>query len=364
MTDQPGQGPDARPRPEPGASPEPDARPGPGERLPAVRTPVDVEPVERFTAPAQAHSFGLTPERAAKIVRQSGNSRWVAFLAVTIVAIFVIGYYFYELGIPGVPDSSRMEKETAAQQVTDVQRGYALFQANCSRCHGVQGQGAIGPVLNDQAKLLTHLTPQYLATVLTVGGRYVCGDANSLMLAWLEPKGPLNYRQVEELISFIRAPNTLTYTSVDATTGAETPATGWRDVNYVMPAGATPVPNCWKDAFATGGAKSPAPSAGASAAPSSPPGSSVTLQLTAQGLKFDAVTLEAPAGTPFQIEFTNNDAGMPHNVEIFRDGVSVWKGEIFTGVDKRTYQVPALTAGKYTFICSVHPTMKGDLDIK
>ena len=44
---------------------------------------------------------GLTSERAAKIVRQSGDARWVAFLGVVIVALFVIIYYFYEIaGIP------------------------------------------------------------------------------------------------------------------------------------------------------------------------------------------------------------------------------------------------------------------------
>jgi mono/diheme cytochrome c family protein/plastocyanin len=335
----------------------------PEQRLPVPREPSDVAPAERFTAPVQAHTAGLTSERAARIVRQSGNARWVAFLAVTLVTIFVIGYYFYELGIPGIPDSSRMTKEAAAQQVTDVQRGYRLFEANCARCHGAQGQGGIGPILNDQAKLLTHLTPQYITTVLTVGGRYVCGDPNSLMLAWLEPKGPLNYRQVEELVSFLRAPNTLTYTAVDETTGAEVDATGWRDVNYVMPPTATPVPDCWKDAFAVPSG-SPAPSASASAAPSGAPGTTVTLELTAQGIKFDKVTLEGPANAPFKIQFTNNDAGMPHNVEILRNGVSVWKGEIFSGVNARTYDVPALDAGTYTFICSVHPTMKGDLELK
>ncbi len=333
----------------------------PEQRLPVPREPAEVEPTERFTAPAQAHSVGLTPERAAKIVRQSGSSRWVAFLGVTLVALFVIGYYFYELGIPGIPDSSRMTQEAAAQQVTDVQRGYALFEANCARCHGNQGQGGIGPVLNDQAKLLTHLTVKYITTVLTVGGRYVCGDANSLMPAWLEPNGPLNYVQVDEIVSFLRAPNTLTYTGVDATTGATAPATGWRDPNYVMPPTATPVPNCWKDAFTVGGGKSPAPSGPASAAPSTAPGQTVTLQLTAQGIRYDKVSLEGPANTPFKIQFTNNDAGTPHNVEIFKDGISVWKGEIFSGVDSRTYDVPALVAGKYTFVCSVHPTMKGDL---
>ena len=356
MTDQqPGQGPEQRP-------------PVPRETVEAP--PAEVTPAERFTAPPQAHAFGLSPERAAKIIRQSGSSRWVAFLVVTIIVIFVIGYYFYELGVPGIEGSSRMEKETAAQQVTDVERGAKLFAANCSRCHGVSGQGGIGPVLNDQAKLLTHLTPQYLATVLTVGGRYVCGNPDSLMLAWLEPKGPLNYRQVEELISFIRAPSTLTYTAVDPTTGAAAEATGWRDPNYAMPAGATPVPNCWKDAFGGGGSTpaTPAPSGAPSAAPSDGgSGAVVQLTLTASGIAYDTDSLEVPADTPFQIVFTNNDAGIPHNVAIHKDsptGELVWSGDIFNGVETRTYDVPALPAGIYGFVCVVHPNMTGTLTAK
>ena len=42
-------------------------------------------------------------------------------------------------------------------------------------------------------------------TVLTVGGRYICGDPQSLMPAWRQPDGPLNYRQIEELIAWITA---------------------------------------------------------------------------------------------------------------------------------------------------------------
>ena len=39
----------------------------------------------------------LTPERAAQVVRQSSNARWVGFLAVVVVVLFITIYWFYEL---------------------------------------------------------------------------------------------------------------------------------------------------------------------------------------------------------------------------------------------------------------------------
>ena len=57
----------------------------PEERLPAPRPSSAPAPADRFSAPPSAHRNDLTPERAARIVRQSANARWVGFLAVTIV---------------------------------------------------------------------------------------------------------------------------------------------------------------------------------------------------------------------------------------------------------------------------------------
>ena len=336
--------------------------PGPEERLPATRPESSPAPVERFSAPASAHQLALTPERAASIVRQSSNARWVGFLAVLFVVVFVILYYFYDLGFPGIANTSREAKEVAAQQVTSVEAGYNLFEANCARCHGAAGQGGIGPVLNSQAKLYVHLNPDYIKNVLTVGGRYVCGNPSSLMPVWADTNGgPLNYVQIQNLIDFIRAPNTLAYTIrnnstnepiLDASGKVET-GTGWRDPNFAPAAGASPVPDCWSTALS-----SSAPNA------TPPPGATI-VKLEASGIAFTETSLTAPANTAFDLQFNNQDASVPHNVVIVdSSGTAVFTGDIFNGPATKDYSVSALPAGAYTFHCAVHPNMTGTLTVK
>ncbi len=351
----------------------------PRERsLPVPRPAMDVAPADRFSAPPSAHAPSLSPERAATIVRQSASARWVGFLAVLVVAIFVIAYYFYDLGVPGIAGTSRLTAEVNAQQVTAVERGYNIYQANCARCHGAKGQGGIGPVLNDQSKLFVHLKARYLRNVLFSGGRYVCGNARSLMPVWDQANGgPLNYVEIEDLIAYLRATNEKTYTARDPATrepltdatGKVKTFTGWRDPAYKPAPGATPFPDCWTDAF-----KTAAPSAGASGSPTAAPSSSAApsgsgggtaVTIKALNIAFDPKEVEAPAGQAFTLNFDNSDAGIPHNVSIMdAAGASVFKGEIFPGVATKAYAVPALTAGAYKFICDVHPNMTGTLTVK
>jgi mono/diheme cytochrome c family protein/plastocyanin len=353
MTDQPGQPPEQPP----------------AQRLPARRPDAQPAPAERFSAPASAHAFELTPERAAGIVRQSANARWVGFLATMIVVLFVILYYFYELGIPGVANSSRLGAEETHQQVVAVERGYNIYQANCARCHGMNGEGfaneAGAPTLNDQEKLFLHLNPQYLQSVLREGGRYVCGNAKSLMPVWSNDNGgPLNYEQIDDVIAFLRATNDHTYTVrdpstnepvVDPATGKVKTFTGWVDPNYKPAEGATPYPDCWSQA-----------GAGASGSPATTPAAgAVTINETAQGVAFTEKDLTAPADKPLAIVFDNQDNGIPHNIEIKDStGKDVFKGTIFSGVAKQTYAVDPLKAGTYPFQCSVHPNMTGTLTVK
>jgi plastocyanin len=120
------------------------------------------------------------------------------------------------------------------------------------------------------------------------------------------------------------------------------------------------------ESAAPSGGGSAAPSGEASAEPSASGGSDggEIVKISAQGIAFEQAEVTVPAGVPFKIEFTNNDAGTPHNVAIHQGdaaGQEVFKGEIFNGVDTRTYDVPALDAGAYAFVCSVHPNMVGTM---
>jgi plastocyanin len=91
-----------------------------------------------------------------------------------------------------------------------------------------------------------------------------------------------------------------------------------------------------------------------------------TLQIAAQGIKFSTNELQAPAGQAFDIEFQNDDSGISHSVDILdASGSSLFKGAIFPGVATQTYQVPAIDAGTYRFICDVHPSiMNGTLTVE
>ena len=306
----------------------------------------DDKSLERFYAGDQAHTVGLTEERAATIVRQSGNARNIAFLATLVIVLFVPIYWFYDLGFPAVAGSSRLEKEKQAQQVTDVARGHELYLANCAQCHGQNGEGGIGPPLNDQNKLYNavtpqgqpgtgHLNPNYLEAVLTEGGRYICGDPNSIMPVWADVNGgPLNYREIEELIAFLTASKDISWEHAPRhpEEGETLPPPQrvrcWRDPNYRPPQGTESPPPCWRDPDGIQIGANPSPGAGGAGGspaaienPGTPENPRVikleetaTLEITDQNGR-EVTAIPVKAGETVRFEVTNT-ANFPHNFYI------------------------------------------------
>ena len=348
----------------------------PEQRLPARRPPSEPAPVERFSAPPSAHAGDLSPERAASIVRQSSSARWVGFIAVVVVVLFTIAYYFYEVGLPLGMSTPRLSAQARTDQVTAVERGYNLYQANCARCHGPNGKGTAegysAPPLNDAMKLYVHLNPQYLKNVLTVGGRYVCGNPKSAMPVWSNTNGgALNYQQIEELIAYLRAPmidadgkeidyivkNPDLNEPIIGPDGKPLTFKGWVDPKFRPAPDATLVPDCYLG------------TAGQSTGPAATlPPDAVVLKLAAAQIAYDKTAFDVPAGKAFGIEFSNKDvAGVLHDVDIRKqDGTVLQNMPTVDGGATTTYVYQPLEAGTYVFLCSVHPipAMTGTLTVK
>jgi cytochrome c oxidase subunit 2 len=89
----------------------------------------------------------------------------------------------------------------------------------------------------------------------------------------------------------------------------------------------------------------------------------VTVEIKAENIQFDIDEFEVPADTAFCIAFENLEA-VPHNVAIYDGGEALFQGQILNEAGSITYQVPALPAGDYRFICEVHPqAMVGDVTV-
>jgi len=102
------------------------------------------------------------------------------------------------------------------------------------------------------------------------------------------------------------------------------------------------------------------------AASGEPPPAGEELALDAvPTLRYSTDALTAPAGKPFAIRFNNMDTGVLHDVGIQGPGGLAFNGEEVTGPAEIVYQVPALEAGSYQFLCTIHPQqMTGTLTVQ
>jgi hypothetical protein len=129
------------------------------------------------------------------------------------------------------------------------------------------------------------------------------------------------------------------------------------DVGVLRPGGGT--------AAGGPGASGEPGASGGPGGPSTPPpaGNGIALEAVAPQ-RFNTDALEAPADEPFEIRFNNTEANVLHDVAIQGPEGLAFNGEDITGPGEIVYQVPALTAGDYTFICTLHPQqMTGTLTV-
>ena len=103
------------------------------------------------------------------------------------------------------------------------------------------------------------------------------------------------------------------------------------------------------------GSGGPSSSSGLTGGTPAAPG---TLTITARNLAYDKRTLTAPPNTQTRLQFTNEDAGVLHNVAIYtnnRATTKIFAGELTTGPSTTTYTFTSPAAGTYFFRCDSHP---------
>jgi plastocyanin len=86
-----------------------------------------------------------------------------------------------------------------------------------------------------------------------------------------------------------------------------------------------------------------------------------------EGFSTNALAFEA--GAPVELTFTNQDAGLAHNVWIL-DGPDdtappLFQGDDVPGSDEALYRIPPIEPGEYFFFCELHPgtAMEGTLTV-
>lgn len=94
-------------------------------------------------------------------------------------------------------------------------------------------------------------------------------------------------------------------------------------------------------------------------------GGAATNQISAEGLQFSATSIEVTAGEPTEFTLVNDDT-VVHDLYIYPDDAAAEASEdaLFEspdvqGTSEETFEIPALDAGEYPFLCTYHPAMTG-----
>jgi cytochrome c oxidase subunit 2 len=103
----------------------------------------------------------------------------------------------------------------------------------------------------------------------------------------------------------------------------------------------------------------------ASQAPAAPGAPGVQVSSISVTAGFDPNTLSVAANQPWTVQLTNQDPAVPHNFSIRNVNGADWIGQPNAeGGATANYNPPALAAGSYEFFCSLHPNMKGTLNVQ
>ena len=132
-------------------------------------------------------------ERPPDPALEESTNKWMT-AGLVIMALMVLVFPVYRFYEPSTREAARESHvESLAEQ------GEAIYQLNCTACHGASGEGGIGPALNSK-QFLQSATDEQINVLIAVG------VPGSQMNAYsIDFGGPLTSEQIKAVTTFLRS---------------------------------------------------------------------------------------------------------------------------------------------------------------
>ena len=117
-----------------------------------------------------------------------------ALTGIVLSVAMILGLSYAMVG-----EADRMDKKAGEHNLKRLQRGYKLYSANCTSCHGTRGEGIVGPALNSKV-LLKKASDMVLFEIIRAG------RPGTTMPAWSQEHGGLmTDEDIRDVVAYVRA---------------------------------------------------------------------------------------------------------------------------------------------------------------
>lgn len=133
-------------------------------------------PIRRIPAPIQKEDY-------------SSLATFIILLSLALMVIF---------GLYWISEQSRLSEAEELLQEERIAHAEKIYADQCASCHGLAGEGGVGPALNDRTVLKNTLDGVFYSVIRS-------GVPNTQMPAWsVDFGGPLTDEDIRSLVAFIR----------------------------------------------------------------------------------------------------------------------------------------------------------------
>jgi mono/diheme cytochrome c family protein len=127
------------------------------------------------------------------MLREENYNRYlIAGLILTLLILAGLSVYIFT-------ENSRLEAAAATFESDRIQHGREIYIEQCASCHGSQGEGGVGTVLNNKTLLKNTFDEVFFSVIRS-------GVPSTQMPAWsVDFGGPLTDEDIRSVVAFIRA---------------------------------------------------------------------------------------------------------------------------------------------------------------